>query len=232
MENTDFSFSHSDTLFEKLRSGCASEWQEYINHRFVRGIGDASLPEACFRYYLVQDYLFLIHFSRAWALAVYKSENLTDMRAGTATLDALINMEMALHVKYCAGWGITEKQMEESEEDPANMAYTRFVLERGLAGDILDLHAALAPCVIGYAVIGRNLMNSPKTKLNGNRYKDWIEMYAGDEFQQVAGDAVKQLDLLASSRFTEGRMPSLLKTFRQATRLEIGFWEMGLNRMD
>ncbi len=139
---------------------------------------------------------------------------------------------MELHVKYCAGWGLTEQEMELKNEARANMAYTRYVLERGLAGDVLDLHVALAPCVIGYAVIGKNLVNDPKTKLEGNPYKDWIEMYSGEEFQNVGKAAVLNLDKLAASRMGVGRFESLVKTFLQATSLEIGFWDMGLDMQD
>ncbi len=225
-------FNDPKTLFGRLRSACAEEWANYCNHEFVQRIGDATLPEQSFRHYLEQDYLFLIHFSRAWALAVYKADTLADMRAAASTLNAIINYEMELHVKYCAGWGITEQEMELKNEARANMAYTRYVLERGLAGDVLDLHVALAPCVIGYAVIGKNLMNDPKTKLEGNPYKDWIEMYSGEEFQEVAKAAVLNLDKLSASRMGAGRFESLVKTFLQATSLEIGFWDMGLNIQD
>jgi len=225
-------FNDPNTLFGRLRLACADEWAGYCNHEFVQRIGDATLPEQSFRHYLEQDYLFLIHFSRAWALAVYKADTLADMRAAASTLNAIINYEMELHVKYCAGWGLTEQEMELKNEARANMAYTRYVLERGLAGDVLDLHVALAPCVIGYAVIGKNLVNDPKTKLEGNPYKDWIEMYSGEEFQNVAKAAVLNLDKLAASRMGAGRFESLVKTFRQATSLEIGFWDMGLNMQD
>lgn len=217
------------TLFDQLSSGCEKEWQAYCHHEFVKRIGDGTLDEECFRHYLMQDYLFLIHFSRAWALAVYKSETLTDMRAAATTLNAHLNFEMDLHVSYCAKWNITEVDLENIDESSANMAYTRYVLERGLAGDILDLHVALAPCVIGYAVICKRLMEDPATKLDGNPYKDWIEMYAGDEYQEIAQGAITHLDKLAVSRMGEGRLKSLQKTFKQATTLEIGFWEMGLH---
>lgn len=226
------SYNDPNTLFGRLRSACSDEWAGYCNHEFVSRIGDATLPEQSFRHYLEQDYLFLIHFSRAWALAVYKADTLADMRAAATTLNAILNYEMELHVKYCAGWGLTEQEMELKNEARANMAYTRYVLERGLAGDVLDLHVALAPCVIGYAVIGKNLVTDPKTKLEGNPYKDWIEMYSGEEFQNVAKAAVLNLDKLAASRMGSGRFESLVKTFRQATSLEIGFWDMGLNIQD
>ena len=51
--------------------------------------------------------------------------------------------------------------MEAAPEDLACMAYTRFVLERGMSGDLLDLHIALAPCIVGYAEIGARLTSIP-----------------------------------------------------------------------
>ena len=54
-------------------------------------------------------------------------------------------------------------------------------------------------------------------------------MYAAETYQQAARDAVRNLDALALSRTGPGRFESLVKTFRQATVLETGFWEMGLH---
>lgn len=222
-------YANLGTLFPRLRQDCAEEWRGYTEHPFVRGMADGSLPEAAFRHYLGQDYLFLIHFGRAYALAAYKSDNLDDMRAAAATLNALIDTEMKMHVDYCAGWGMSEAEMQALPEDTACMAYTRYVLERGMAGDILDLQAALAPCVIGYGEIGLALANDPKTRTDGNPYAAWIEMYSGEEYQEVARGAVEQLDRLWEARGSEARYPSLAKTFGEATRLEIDFWQMGLD---
>jgi thiaminase/transcriptional activator TenA len=222
-----------ESLFARLKAACPAEWRAYVGHDFVRRLGAGDLPEPCFRHYLGQDYLFLVHFARAYALAVYKSETLADMRQAAATLDALINAEMALHVGYCARWGLNEADMAALPEAEANMAYTRFVLETGMAGDLLDLLVALAPCVVGYAEIGTGLAADPATRLGGNPYRDWIEMYAGEEYQAVARAALDQLDRVAAARLgpdpeAAPRWPALTRTFRAATRLEAGFWDMGL----
>jgi thiaminase/transcriptional activator TenA len=220
-------------VFDRLKASCAEDWRAYVEHGFVRRIADASLPETCFRHYLGQDYLFLMHFARAYALAAFKSEELADMRQAAATLDALVNAEMSLHVSYCAGWGLTEADMLALPEAPENMAYTRFVLERGLSGDLLDLLVALAPCVVGYGEIGARLAADPATVLGDSPYRAWIETYAGDDYQGVVEAALTQLDRVAEARIgaepeTSGRWPSLCRTFRLATRLEAGFWDMGL----
>jgi thiaminase/transcriptional activator TenA len=214
-------------FFDQLKAGCADDWRAYVEHAFVRGMADGTLPEPAFRHYLVQDYLFLIHFARAYALAAYKADDLADMRAAAATLHALLDVEMSLHVKYCAGWGINEATMVATPEATATIAYTRFVLDAGMQGDALDLATALAPCVVGYGEIGTALKADPATKLDGNPYRDWIEMYAGDDYQQAVAGAVAQLDRLGQARLTEARRPKLQALFRQATRLEAGFWQMG-----
>lgn len=222
-------YANLGNLFNRLRQDCAAEWSAYTDHAFVRGLDDGSLPEAAFRHYLGQDYLFLIHFARAYGLAAYKADDLDDIRAAAATISAIVDVEMALHVDYCAGWGLTEAEMQALPEDPACMAYTRYVLERGQAGDLLDLQIALAPCVIGYGEIGLRLAADPATVRDGNPYAAWIDMYAGDDYQEVAQAAVVQLDRLAERRGGDARYDSLLKTFRDATRLESGFWQMGLD---
>jgi thiaminase/transcriptional activator TenA len=224
----------ADSLFGRLKESCAADWQAYTRHAFVRQLGAGSLPETCFRHYMIQDYIFLNHFARAYALAVYKSETIEDMRQAAATLDALLNAEMSLHVRVCAGWGLSEADMLATPEHPANMAYTRFVLERGLAGDLLDLLVALAPCVLGYAEIGLWLKADPQTRLEANPYRGWIETYGGEDYLAVAHDAAAQLDRVAGLRIgadvpASGRWPSLATTFGAATRLEIGFWDMGLD---
>jgi thiaminase/transcriptional activator TenA len=229
MKKSKDPFNTPETLFARLHTGCADDWHNYVNHRFVRGIADASLPETYFRNYLIQDYLFLVHFARAWALLIYKADNLADMRFAVKILDALINEEIELHVKYCAGWRISRQELDTAEEAVANLAYTRFVLDCGAAGDTLDLYVALMPCVVGYAVIGKHIIESPATKMAGNPYKDWIEMYSGDDYQSLAQEAVQHLDDLAASRLTPVRFQKLAQIFRKATQLETGFWEMGLN---
>ena len=221
-------------LFGQLKARCPDPWEQFVCHPFVQQLGDGSLPEACFRHYLVQDYLFLVHFSRAYALAIYKSEHLDDMRQATGTLDALLNHEMSLHIRSSAQWGLSEADLVAVPEETANMAYTRFVLERGLSGDLLDLLVALAPCVAGYGEIGSRLAQSASDTLESNPYRDWIETYAGEEYQSVVQAAIDQLDRVAARRLgadpaASGRWDSLCDTFAAATRLEIGFWDMGLN---
>jgi len=215
-------------VFERLKEAAADEWVAYVGHPFVEGLGSGDLDEAAFKHYLVQDYLFLIQFARAYALAAYKATSLEDLRAATAGLSAIVETEMDLHVRISARWGLTRADLESAEEARATVAYTRFVLDTGQRGDLLDLYTALAPCMIGYAEIGAALSQVPGALGSANPYREWVAEYSGEAFQAAAADARATLDRLAQDRLTEARWAALAGIFRQATRLEADFWDMGI----
>jgi len=219
-------------IFERLKAAAPMEWAGYVDHAFVRQMGAGTLPQAAFRTYLVQDYLFLIQFARAYALAIYKSRNLADMRTAKAGLSAILDVEMDLHVRLCGRWGLPPGEIEAAPELQATVAYTRFVLDCGVAGDLLDLHVALAPCVIGYAEIGRRLAPDGVAALADHPYTDWIGEYAGESYQEVAAQARRHLDDLAARAMTEQRFGELAAFFSKASRLEADFWQMALTQSE
>src|SRR5436190_13842051 len=135
----------ANALFDRLVKAAGGDWPAYTRHSFVLALARGDLPEAAFRRYLVQDYLFLLHFARAWGLAVYKADTLPEMRRAQSLVAATLDVEIGLHIEYCRGWGLTEAAMAAEPEAIETVAYTRFVLDRGLAGDRLDLEVALAP---------------------------------------------------------------------------------------
>jgi thiaminase (transcriptional activator TenA) len=213
-------------FYEWLKGEASAEWRTYVEHPFTTAMADGSLPQPAFRHYLVQDYLFLIEFARAYALAVYKAPQLSDMREAAAALSAILDVEMNLHVKLCAGWGLSPDDLERAPPAPEMLAYTRYVLDTGMRGDLLALKVALAPCVIGYAEIGTRLAATAGADAE-NPYRVWIDEYAGDAYQEVARKARADLDRLADRYATPAREAELLAIFREATRLEADFWEMG-----
>jgi len=216
------------TLYGRLVDAAGDVWPAYTRHEFVLRLARGDLPEAAFRRYLVQDYLFLLHFARAWGLAIYKSDTLGEMRRAQSLVAATLDVEIGLHIDYCRGWDLSEEAMSAEPEAPETVAYTRFVLDRGLAGDRLDLEIALAPCMIGYAEIAVERMANPATRHDGNPYLDWLLMYSGDEYQNLARHCAAALDEQFARRGGEGRLPALATTFSTAARLEADFWQMGL----
>jgi thiaminase/transcriptional activator TenA len=216
--------------FALLRAGCPSDWRDYTHHAFVEGLRTGELPKASFMHYLIQDYVFLVHFSRAWALGVVKAQSMEEMKVCSGTVDALVNHEMSLHVQTCAKEGIEEQTLFAADEDLENLAYTRYVLDAGLSGDFLDLMFALAPCCFGYGEIGLRLI---KSAAENTPYETWIKTYADDEYQDVMAAVGKMLDDAVAARLGDDptsspRWAQLQERFTKATRLEVQFWHMGV----
>ncbi len=138
-------------------------------------------------------------------------------------------MELDLHVGFCREWGISEDDLARLPEARATLAYTRYVLDTGNRGDLLDLHVALAPCLVGYGEIA-NWLNARQDTIRGddNPFDAWIAMYESDDFQGAMRDEVAWLDARLAE-VTPERFARLATIFRDATRLEIDFWQMGLD---
>ena len=218
--------------FTDLVDACRDDWHAYIEHDFVLALGRGELADASFRHYLKQDYLFLLQFSRAYALAAYKSHSLDELRGAFDGMKTILDVELGLHLAFCRDWGIGEAELAELPEARATLAYTRYVLDAGSRGDLLDLHVALAPCMVGYADIGRWLADHPETLRGGdNPYDAWITMYSSPDFQ---ASAVRERHWLDDqlSQVSSARFDRLARIFSDATRLETDFWQMGLELSD
>lgn len=215
--------------FALMRDAAQGPWRDFTRHAFVEGLKDGTLPREAFLHYLRQDYVFLVHFSRAWALAVVKSETHAEMLAASRTVNGLISEEMKLHISICEAEGISQAELFATPERAENLAYTRYVLEAGYSGDLLDLLAALAPCVMGYGEIGSRLA----AEATSETYRDWIDTYAGPDYQDACQAVGESLDSALTRRIganfqTSPRWDRLCQTFRTATELEVNFWQMGL----
>lgn len=217
-------------FFNQLKQAVQQDWEAYTQHDFLRRLAMGTLPKESFQYYLKQDYLFLLHFTRAWGLAIYKSQDFPQMRYAQAGVNAMLDTEIQLHIEYCRDWGIAEEQLIKEPEASACVAYTRYVLDCGLQGSLLELHTALMPCLVGYAESVDWIMQQSFTVLDNNPYRPWIEMYASSEYREAVQLAQDHLEQMATDT-TPAQQQRLIEIFRTATRMETAFWEMGLHQL-
>lgn len=209
---------------EELYSGNLELQQANLGHPFVLGIGDGSLSLDKFKHFVRQDYLYLIEYSKVLALAVVKSPSLDSMGRFASLLNETLNVEMALHRSYCLRLGISYEELEGTRPTPTTRAYTDFLLQTGFHGSFGELASALLPCMWGYCEIGLDLLKKGKPD-NQPFFGEWIDMYSGDEFQELADWMRNLVDGLGveANLDEEVRMNSAYQT---SLRYEYGFWDM------
>jgi thiaminase (transcriptional activator TenA) len=206
----------------ELRAAAAPVWEAQHAHPFVRGIGDGSLPEDRFRFYVRQDYLFLIDYGRLLALGAARAPRLEWMRRFAALAGSVLESEMDLHRELAARWGVSAETLESERPAPATAAYCDFLLRTAALGDFAQLVAALLPCMWGYAEIGRRLADAGPPAHAG--YAEWIATYADDEFAELATWCRELTDAAAAETTGPGR-DRMHAAFGASSEHELAFWE-------
>jgi len=209
----------TDRLYEKA----AGIWEAQLQHPFVRGIGDGTLSLERFKFWLRQDYVFLIEYARLLALAAARSPDLETMARFATLLKETVETEMSLHRGYAAEFEISLQELEGEVPAPTTRAYTDFLLRVATMGDFAELAAALLPCMWAFSEIGQRLAAQPAP--NQNRYAKWIAMYSSTEFAELAQWCRKLLDHLAAD-LPERNLQKLEAAFLTSSRYEWQFWEM------
>ena len=208
---------------DELRQRAASTWDKEKAHPFVTGIGDGSLDLDKFRYYMRQDYVFLIEFCRAISLAVAKARTLDDMGWFARMIHETLNMEMALHVSFCADFGISEEELLNTYPSPTTWAYTRHMINTAHQGTVGETAAVILPCSWGYAEIGQTLY-AKGTPADQPLYTRWIETYNSQEFADIAdwlrGFVDKHAETAGSSE-----LKAMERAFAISSQYEYMFWD-------
>jgi thiaminase/transcriptional activator TenA len=202
-------------------------WQKNHVHPFVQGIGDGTLEKEKFRFYMIQDYLFLIDYAKLFAIGAVKAKDLVTMGKFAALLDATINEEMELHRQYANRFGISLNELEAAKPSPTTLAYTHYMLHVSQNGTLAELVSSLLPCMWSYWEIGKAL-NEREGADEHEFYGEWIKMYASDDFGKLSIWCIDLLDELAEGK-SESELDTLEEIFLNTTRFEYMFWEMSYN---
>jgi thiaminase/transcriptional activator TenA len=208
---------------ERLRRKVAPIWNAQLEHPFVCGVGEGTLALDRFKFWVRQDYVFLIEYARVLALAAARSPHLGTMTRFAGLLNETLSAEMSLHRAYAAEFGISHAELEQESPAPTTRAYTDFLVRVAATADYAELLAALLPCMWGFSEIGRSLAKlAPPAD---RRYAKWIEMYSSAQFAELARWCREVLDEAAAD-LPEGALRKLEDVFLTSSRYEWQFWEM------
>jgi len=214
-------------LSEILRNEAAPIWDSYLVHPFITGIADGTLPIEKFRYYLIQDYLYLFDYSRVFALGVVKAPGADMMRFFADFMYSTLNGEMDIHKSYMARLGITQEEADGTKMALTNLSYTHYMLAVGQNEGIAELLISILSCAWSYEHIGKHLAAVPGA-LENEFYGEWIAGYSSDEYAAGNRRLIAMTDALGEGADTE----RLKEIFVNCSRYEAMFWDMAYNMGD
>lgn len=216
--------AEKEPVSARFYRAAAPIWEKCLQHPFVAGIGDGSLPAEKFKYFMLQDYLYLFEYAKVFALGVVKARDPELMRIFAGNVDATLNGEMKIHRAYMKRLGITESQVFEVKPALDNLSYTNYMLSIAHGGGVMEIVAAILACSWSYAEIGQTLAKIPEAEEHPF-YGEWIQGYASSDYAKSNQLLIDLMDTLAKEA-SEEEISWLTEIFVNCSRYELGFWDM------
>jgi thiaminase/transcriptional activator TenA len=197
-----------------------------LRHPFLRGLTDGSLPRESFKFYAVQDALYLREFARALSLAGAKAPEDDWIIMFNEHAAGALKVERSLHESFFQEFGLTHEAVASTPMAPTNLAYTSYLLAVAYGRPFHEALAAVLPCYWIYWEVGKELERAGSAD---PLYKRWIGTYASEEFGSVVRDVLAAADKVAE-RLTSAEREAMRGHFVTTSRYEWMFWDMGLRR--
>jgi thiaminase/transcriptional activator TenA len=217
-----------DPFSDSLRREADAIWQKIFTHPFLVEMGEGTLPLDTFRFYVKQDYAYLVEFCRCLGIAVAKVEDMETMRTLASLLNASLTVEVEMLERLGEKLQIFVDELRAAEPAPTNVAYTRHLLSVAYSGTVGEMMAALLPCMWSYQEIGERLSTRSALKRHAI-YSDWCATYQSHEYIVLVGwykGLVNRFALQSGFQVRE----KMKHHFIISSRYEYLFWEMAYRK--
>ncbi len=215
----------TDSFAAELWRGITGIYAAILEHPFVTGLADGSLPRESFEFYVIQDALYLRKYAQALAAVASRAAVTGETEMFARHASGIVAVEMGLHESLLADLGIDPGVAAAAEEAPTTLAYTSYLLA-ACGGAYGEGVGAVLPCYWIYWEVGKHLLEqgSPDP-----RYQRWIDTYAGEEFGDEAREVIAVTDRLGREIAPLER-ERIQRHFLATSRYEWMFWDMGYRR--
>lgn len=199
-------------------------WRQYDQHPFVLGIRNGTLEKEKFRYYIIQDQLYLEDYAKTFAVGVAKAKSLKTANL-FAKYIAVMNGELDVHDGYHARLRVTREEIASTPRALDNLSYTSYMLRVAYEEGEAEILTAVLSCAYSYEVIAKNIVREAPASVNDAFYGAWIKGYASDDYAKENTVLLEALDRLTEG-YTEQQIRHLVDIFVACSRYELAFWEM------
>lgn len=211
-------------LTEKLFESSKAIWENYLEQPFVKELGEGTLDLEKFRYYMIQDYRYLLQYAKVFALGVVKSNDEALMRRFAAMVNDTLDGEMKIHKAYMARLGITNEEVMNTPSHFINSAYTSYMLDEAFRGDVLEVITAVLSCAWSYQFIAAHLNEIPGAAEHPT-FGEWVQGYTSEEYCRATQDIIDVVNELGEKLSAEDEA-HIIEIFVNCSIHEKHFWDM------
>ncbi len=214
------------TMLQQLLDATKDIWTAYNQHPFVLGIERGDLDRDKFRYYIIQDYLYLIEYAKTFALGVAKAKSLYTMALFSSFIRSLMEGELTTHKGYIGSFGITEAEVTATPRALDNLSYTSYMLRVAYEEGEAEILAAILSCSYSYQVIAETILQHNPEADKHPFYGQWVRTYVAEDFAQGNRALIAALEQTTAD-YSPQQKQHLVDIFTACSRYELAFWDLG-----
>ena len=184
-------------LSQTLYARAEKIWPRYLSHPFVTQMADGTLPPEKFRYYMLQDYLYLKDYVKIFAAIIQKADDFEQIRFLSEELADTIGETFRTHIPYMKRLGITEEEIRSARTHIDNNAYTHYMLWEAQAGDVLTGLVTLLNCSWSYAYVAEKIVERCPDALWDEHYGSWFAGYVSESYRRTNQMLIDRIDALS-----------------------------------
>ena len=143
---------------DRLLKATEDIWASYHEKPFVQGLKYGTLDQKKFRSYIIQDYWYLMDYTKVFAIGVAKSKSVEVMKLFAKYIQAILDGEVNVHNGYMADFGITQEELDHTPIQQDNRSYTSYMLSVAYRGGEAEILTAIFSCAYSYEVIARKIV--------------------------------------------------------------------------
>ncbi|MDA5194557.1 thiaminase II [Govanella unica] len=188
---------------------------------FNRDLASGTLDADRFRFYVMQDSLYLNSYSRALSVASAKSPTTEAMLFFAQSAQVALEVERALHAGFLHQFGVSDADLAAAQKSPACAGYSNFLLATAATGSYEELVAAILPCFWIYWHVGQEIA---KISAPDNPYQAWVDTYNAPAFADAVKEAIAITDATAAAASPAERQ-RMVTAFNLCSVYEWMFWD-------
>ena len=209
---------------QRLLASSKEIWKKFNEHPFVLGIQNGTLDINKFRYYMIQDYLYLLDYAKVFALGVAKGKSIETANR-FAKYISVMNGELDIHSGYLAKLKITQDEINSTARSLNSLSYTSYMLRIAYEEGEAEILTATLACAYSYEFISKTIVKNNPSSTDDGFYSEWIKGYISEEYSNGNIAIMEDINRLTAS-YTENQLNHLSDIFITCSRYELAFWEM------
>ena len=192
-----------------------------LSHPFVTKLVDGTLQEDRFRFYVIQDALYLSEFARVLNLAAAHAPEDEWVVTFSEHAKVILLSERSLHEQFFKHWGLGREEVYLKPMSPTNLAYTSYLLATAYGKPFHELLGALLACYWIYWEVGKRL---EQLGSKNQQYQHWIGTYSSKEYAAICKAVLEIADKIGPQLDFESRR-KVQNHFMVTCRYEYMFWD-------